>query len=557
MDAPSTVPDTPIGLERDSFMRQLITSLGYLNESILGSDVAGGYIMNVGLSMGAAIEKMYKEYWGIDRPFTLDEYAHVIVDLKQKIKGNFSLVSKEPTRVVVRTTSCPFDELVQRSPSLCFMTSSVFGGIAARNFGYAKVVLHKRIALGDPGCYVSVFLEPTEEASKGIGKEYFPDSAEARPDIAGQLRLMDSVSRLRKQLGESSSRWEELVRGAAEAIAVLDNDQRVLFANARWRELLGVEGDEIVGSTLVQLAHEDQRSIIQEHLQSVRESTRFSGKTWQFRHRDGSYRDVLVSAGPLRDERGQVTGALIILHDVTEATTAQRLKDEFLATASHELRTPVTTIRAMTDLLLQTIERDGTIEPGKLAQRLQLIRRESDRLALLGVDLLDASRLQRGKLPMQLELHDLNEIVQVCIEQQNDRIEATRHLQIHYHSELSPALVYVERPRIEQVLTSLLENAVKYSPNDQDITVRVGGGKRGVWVSVLDQGIGIPLAELPRLFTPFYRASNATSKNFAGLGLGLYLSRGIVEAHEGIIEVQSEEGQGTTFTVILPRPESE
>src|ERR1700743_3042728 len=126
-ETPSERFRTPIVLDRDLFLRRLIASLGHLNEGILGSDLTGAYIMNVGLSMGAAIEEEYKQFWNIDRSFTLDEYAHVIVDLKQKIQGNFSLVSKDATKVVVRTTSCPFDALVRQSPSLCFMTSSVFG----------------------------------------------------------------------------------------------------------------------------------------------------------------------------------------------------------------------------------------------------------------------------------------------------------------------------------------------------------------------------------------------------------------------------------------------
>jgi hypothetical protein len=197
---------TPIVLDRDLFMRRLIAALGYLNEGILGSDLTGAYILNVGLSMGAAIEEEYKRFWGIDRCLTLDEYAHVIVDLKQKIQGNFSLVSKDAFKVVVRTTSCPFDTLVRQSPSLCFMTSSVFGGIAARNFGYAKVVLHQRIALGDPGCYVTIHLQRTPEAQMALGKEYVPDLDQGSPDIAEQLHLMEQVQHLRKQLGESTSR---------------------------------------------------------------------------------------------------------------------------------------------------------------------------------------------------------------------------------------------------------------------------------------------------------------------------------------------------------------
>lgn len=171
MADPATAFETPVALDRDRFMRGLVASLGHLNEGLLGSDVAGAYIMNVGLSMGAAIEREYKRYWGIERPFTLDEYAHVIVDLKQTIDGNFSHVSTSPEKVVVRTTSCPFEEFVRQSPSLCFMTSSVFGGIAARNFGYAKVVLHQRIAPGDLGCHVTVSLQRTPEAQAAIGRD--------------------------------------------------------------------------------------------------------------------------------------------------------------------------------------------------------------------------------------------------------------------------------------------------------------------------------------------------------------------------------------------------
>src|SRR5581483_6580784 len=142
------------------------------------------------------------------------------------------------------------------------MTSSVFGGIAARNFGYAKVVLHRRIALGDDGCYVTVHLQRTPEAEAAVGKEYFPDVDQASPDIAQQLRLMESLRRLRQQLGETSARWEELVRSAADAIVVVEPDGRVGYANARWRELLGVEGDELVGGAFARIVHpkDDERT---------------------------------------------------------------------------------------------------------------------------------------------------------------------------------------------------------------------------------------------------------------------------------------------------------
>jgi PAS domain S-box-containing protein len=542
------IAPTPIALDRDTFMRQLIASLGLLNEGILGSDVAGAYIMNVGLSMGAAIEAEYKRFWAIDRPFTVGEYTHVIIDLKQKINGNFSLVAK----VVVRTTSCPFDAFVRQSPSLCFMTSSVFGGIAARNFGYAKVVLHKRIALGDPGCYVTVHLQRTAEAECSVGKEYYPDIDQASPDIAQQLRLMDRVRRLHRQLSETTSQWEALVRGAAEAICVLTPAGAVHFANARWREVLGVEGEELVGSELLHLAHPDDLTALGGHVADATEGVRVTGRTYRLRHRDTTWRELLTSLSPLRDEAGALIGVLGIFHDVTEEQAARRLKDHFLSMASHELRTPITAIKALTDLVQRTLDTRGAIDSAQLARRLASIQREADRLALLSMDLLDVSRLHTGTLPIHHDAHDLTGIVAAAVERQRDVLgDAARHALV-LRQPTDPIPVRVERTRLEQVMSNLLENAVKYAPDGGTIQVMTSVAGQSAQIQVTDPGIGIPAADLSKIFTPFFRAANASSQTFMGLGLGLYLSKALIEAHGGTIMVHSVEGQGTTFTVTLP-----
>lgn len=543
---------TPIALDRDTFMRRLIASLGLLNEGILGSDVAGAYIMNVGLSMGAAIEAEYKRFWELDRPFTVDEYTHVIVDLKQKINGNFSLVANDPTKVVVRTTSCPFDAFVRQSPSLCFMTSSVFGGIAARNFGYAKVVLHKRIALGDPGCYVTVHLQRTPEAEASVGKEYYPDIDQASPDIAEQLRLMDRVRRLHRQLSETTSQWEALVRGAAEAICVLTPDGTVHFANARWREVLGVEGEELVGSDLLRLAHPDDQDLLSRYVADATHGVRVMGRTYRLRHRNDTWRELLTSLSPLRDEAGVLIGVLGIFHDVTEEQTARRLKDHFLSMASHELRTPVTAIKGLTELLLRTLDARGTIDSAQLARRLGSIQREADRLAMLSMDLLDISRLHSGALPMHPETHDLTAIVAACVERQRDLLGDDDRHHVALQQPTHPVLVRVEPIRLEQVMGNLLENAVKYSPDGGTIQVTTAVTGQRAQIHVSDLGIGIPAADLSKIFTPFFRGSNASSQTFMGLGLGLYLSKALIEAQGGTLMMHSVEGHGTTVTVTLP-----
>lgn len=544
---------TPIALDRDLFMRRLIASLGHLNEGLLGSDVAGAYIMNVGLSMGAAIEAEYKRFWGIARSFTLDEYAHVIVDLKQKIQGNFSLVSKSNDKVVVRTTSCPFDAFVRQSPSLCFMTSAVFGGIAARNFGYAKVVLHRRIALGDDGCLVTVHLQRTPEAEASVGREYYPEADAASPDIGEQLRLLDRLRALRSELGGMQSRWEEIIHAAAEAIAVVNLEGRIEFANAQWRSLLGVEGAELVGSRFAAIVHPDDLTTAGQMCDRICAGERLAGIPVRTIHRSGAWREVLLSGGPVRDETGRIHGALLIARDVTAERRAERLRDEFLTAASHEMRTPIASIKGLAQLLLLTVDRQPKVDAADLRNRLRTLVQEVDRLALLGQSLLDASRLQSQQLHVNLHHEDLNQIVESSVTRHHAlAITSTGAPRLRFTPATEAVPVLVDRERIGQALDHLLGNAIKYSAPDEPIDVAVSRSDTSAQVRVIDRGIGIPKQDAETIFAPFSRASNVSAAHYPGLGLGLYLARVIIEAHHGRITLASEPGRGTTALVTLP-----
>jgi signal transduction histidine kinase len=172
-------------------------------------------------------------------------------------------------------------------------------------------------------------------------------------------------------------------------------------------------------------------------------------------------------------------------------------------------------------------------------------------MALLSTDLLDASRLQSGKFPLHLERHDLITIVTACVERQRELLgDTTGHQLVLYQPNTSVPVV-VERARIEQVLANLLGNAVKYSPSGGVISVTTIVQEQQAVVQIADSGIGIPTQDLPKLFTPFFRGSNASIQSFMGLGLGLYVSKALVEAQGGVLSVASTEGQGTTFTLTL------
>ncbi|MCS6802466.1 MAG: ATP-binding protein [Chloroflexota bacterium] len=542
--------ETPVDLNRERFLQQLITGLGYLHESMLGSEVAGAYIMTVGLSMGAAIEESYKQFWGIDRPLTREEYAHVIVDLKQKIGGNFSLVSLDDDKVVVQTTSCPFDQIVRRSPSLCFMTSSVFGGIAARNFGYAKVVLHRRIALGDPGCLVTIYLKRTPEAEAAVGKEYAPDTERASPDIAVQLRLMDRIRQLRHALAESEARWEAVAHGAVEAIGVLDRAGRLVYANPSWRDLLGVEAGELVGDRLDRVAHPEDQARLAAALARAGAGERVVAESYRLRHRSGSYREVDLSAGPLRDEAGQLSGAVVVLHDVTDERQAARMKEHLLAAASHEMRTPLASIRANAELLKRSLQHPAAISAERFGRAVDIILREADRLTAFGADLVDAARAREGSLRLTRERFDLRTVLDEVASPPAFGGAAAPTVAVTAPE--APVWVNADRRRLHQALDNLVANARKFSRPDQPVQVSVAESADTIVLRVRDSGIGIPASDLPLLTTPFFRASNAAA-SYPGLGLGLFLSRAIVEAHGGTLTVESVEGRGTTVTITLPR----
>lgn len=200
--------ELPLDLNRDLFMRLLITNFAHVIENLINSDMAETYVMQVGLSMGKQLEDVYKAAFGVE-DLELEQYARVIVDLKRHIHGRFYLVEATPERVTTKTTTCPFEGIVQNSPSLCMMTSSVFGGMAARNFDYAKVELKERIALGHAGCTVVVHLKRTPESEAAEGKECFRETARASSKIQEQLEMSQTVRTL-KEMNDELTRFKNL-----------------------------------------------------------------------------------------------------------------------------------------------------------------------------------------------------------------------------------------------------------------------------------------------------------------------------------------------------------
>jgi PAS domain S-box-containing protein len=282
----------------------------------------------------------------------------------------------------------------------------------------------------------------------------------------------------------------------------------------------------------------------------------------------GQARCFDLTVSPVGEPGGRLRGRVVLLHDVTDRYQAERerarfereqhertraqeaaqQRTEYLSVAAHELRTPITTLRGFAQILLGQLAGGGRVEPAFLQRALQSIDQQSERVARLISQLLDASRLEADRLTLELSLTNVTQLV--------ERIVAVVQPTTDQHTfqlALEPDLQAVVDPlRLEQVLTNLLDNAVKYSPAGGPIAVELSrvAGKR-FQLSVADRGPGIPPEAREQIFDRFYQASRSTGSP-PGLGLGLYISRQIVEQHEGQLWVEQPPAGGSRFVLSLP-----
>ena len=358
------------------------------------------------------------------------------------------------------------------------------------------------------------------------------------------LRELERV----KAAHEANLTLEAVIASTANGVVVYDNDSRIVLANPFVHELYDLQEGEIVGLTAEEFAAKIAPSFAS--------GDELAAAVHRVKDQRGTYTEELEIVHPRRriirrvvnevtTRSGARVGKVAVYHDVTRERAIDRQKDEFLSLASHELKTPLTSIKGYTQVLLNRAEHNGT--PQREQRALQTIGKQVDRMTRLVGELLDMSRIDSNQLRMELAPVDLAALAERVIEQV--QLAATRHDIVL--TEPGPVILMGDADRLEQVLTNLLENAVKYSPDGGRIDVVVERHADEAHLVIRDSGIGIPRAQLPHLFTRFYRAQNVGS-TISGLGLGLYISHEIVRRHAGTLSVTSREGHGSAFRVALP-----
>jgi len=357
-----------------------------------------------------------------------------------------------------------------------------------------------------------------------------------------------------------------LVRGR-DARLVLANRATTGVWGASWA--YGQPMSEFLATNGIRVFHVDGRPLAAAEFATLRavqtgESVRHHQEI--IVHRDGTTLPVLVNAVALdphvlgwssqddaNNNQGQPEPVAIVVHqDVTALKEAERLKDEFIGIAAHELRSPLAVVRGFAQMLIMQTKRGKGPELAEWQmEAIQDIDQATNRLVELTEDLLDVTRLQAGRLELHSEPTDLVALVQRTVAR--FRVTTEQH-RISVNATPEHIVIMADPRRIEQVLSNLMNNAIKYSPGGGDIAISVREDQtdKAALLSVHDNGIGIPVQQQNRIFSRFVRADNAYAHNIGGTGLGLYLCRELVERHGGRIWFESVEGQGSTFFISLP-----
>ncbi len=425
--------------------------------------------------------------------------------------------------------------------------ASAAAGVSLRNLGILLIALAVFSAL-----IARPYFRPL---GRLIQKARNEDDALIETDLGGRREyeweeLELALDRMRTDLRTKTAalarerqELEVLMAAIPEAIVAVDPDSRLLFFNSRFALLFGEQKESrpVLGEVFraPEILEAFRKTIGDESPQSIGIPLRTRS--------DQAMRHFNLAVTPLRRETGGVYAAVGIFHDVTELKQAEKIRIDFVANVSHELRTPLTAIKGYTDTLSEDIRQKRF---DFLDRYIEVMRRNTERLMTLIEDLLDLSSLESNEgVELVKGPVDTREITSRVIAQlEPKKALKDQTIDVHYGA----GFVQADPRRLEQVLVNLIDNAFKYGPQGGNVHLSWEQAARCVLLKVQDNGPGIPVESLPRLFERFFRVDKARSREIGGTGLGLAIVKHIMQRHGGSVQVKSDIGQGTEFICEFP-----
>jgi two-component system phosphate regulon sensor histidine kinase PhoR len=352
-------------------------------------------------------------------------------------------------------------------------------------------------------------------------------------------KIFNDLKQLNKQVAKRESGLQTIFSAMQDALLVVDSNRRVILTNQTFRKLFTLP-EISMGTPLLEVVRDATLD------RAIADAFRGSESARSELTLDGSQIELYAVA--TRNDAGELTGALVLFHDITELKKMDQVRRDFVANVSHELRTPLSILRGYIETLLDNPKTSRE----ELSRILGVMERHSKRLDLLAQDLLTLAQLESANPNLQLANVDLPGFFGEVIRDWEKNL-AKKQLNIIIDVPPGFPQIRADRARLQEALYNLLDNAVKYSREQGEIRLMVRQRDEEIVLSVSDDGIGISKEDLPRIFERFYRADKARStESIRGTGLGLAIVKHVTQLHGGRVEAESEVEKGTTIRVVLP-----
>ncbi|HAA6850199.1 TPA_asm: PAS domain-containing sensor histidine kinase [Listeria monocytogenes] len=368
--------------------------------------------------------------------------------------------------------------------------------------------------------------------------------------ISGELQdlsisvntLAESLETQMFEIKQNEQRLNAIVQNLVSGVMLINVDKQVIMTNRTMYQILGET--EITGKPFYEV-------IKSFALSQLIEAT-FETKTIQQKEIILYFpREMILDASvsPILGENGEITGIILLLHDITQIRHLENVRSEFVTNVSHELKTPVTALKGFAETLL-----DGAMYDEVLLKKfLTIIKEESDRLHRLIMDILALSRIEQNPVAENVELVDVDEVIEQSARTIFE-MATEKNIRVTIPEKTSASvMIETDCDKLQQIVINLLSNAINYTPVDGKVEVKLIEQEAEVIIEVTDNGIGIPAKDIDRVFERFYRVDKARSRHSGGTGLGLSIVKHLVENCGGRIEVESQEEVGSTFRVTLPK----
>jgi PAS domain S-box-containing protein len=487
--------------------------------------------------------------------FELIEIAHKdprMVYWAQALRERYPLDPDAPTGIPQVARSQQSELYTDIPDELLVATTKSEEELAiARQIGYSSVMLVPLVARGRTLGVVSFVAAES-------GKKYEERDLALAEEIGRRAGMALDNARLYREVQQSRDQLDIILQGVADGVIAYAADDQILYANEAAAQMSGYASVQEMLATQ-QSSILNKYEIIDEKGQPFPRSQITHKRVFAGEPEAESiigYREIgteqperwsLVKSRPVPGEDGEVALVVTITHDITERMNVERRKDAFISMASHELKTPVTSLKGFTSVLQRRLTKQGDAQGLHYLSRIEA---QLNKLTTLISELLDISRMQSGKLELREEPFDLDALIDETVESVQ-AATSTHHLLIEGRT---GAQILGDKERLGQVFVNLLTNAVKYSPRAEKVIVRLFQDRdlEQVIVSIEDFGIGIDKVHHDKIFERFYQVTDPEEKTYPGLGIGLYISSEIVAWHQGRMWVESSKGKGATFFVALP-----